>query len=49
MIRIALNETHAIVLDGHLDAASARAHVAGAEMRLLAGTVVECDLAGHER
>ena len=46
---VALDEADAAVLDRHLDAATARAHVAGAVVDLLTGTVVENDFAGHVR
>src|SRR5439155_19555239 len=49
VVEIALDEADLVVLDGDLDAAAARAHVARAEMRLLPGTVVERDIAGHGR
>ena len=49
MIEIALDEANAFVLDRHLDAATARAHVARAEIRLLVGAVVEGYADGHGR
>jgi hypothetical protein len=48
MVAIALDETDLAILERHLDAAAARAHVAGGEFRFLLGVIVERNPGRHE-